>query len=398
MISQRIRQARTIAGLSQDQVVAELGERGVKLTKAALSKYERGGSVPRATLLKHLGAILGVPAEYFLREPGVTVAWLAFRKHAMVGLREQQRFQAMAEERVEAYVHLRESLSVEAAPRFPTREPVSTPGEAERAAERLRQEWALADLPVESVTELIERNEGIVVELPGAEEAVDGLAGLANGCHAVVVVDPSVTDDRRRCTLAHELGHLVMDTSAAATPKDEERLAHRFASAFLVPATVARRELGERRSHLTLQELGLLKIKHGLSMQAWLYRARDMGIIDEPHFNSLFDQMSRQGWRRVEPVQYCTGREQPIRFRQMVLRALAEGTLEMEQARRWCPDIEWAPAGEEPSGSVAALRKLPAEQRDMLLARAARDIADAYQDGTDLRGFDAPEVDDGERP
>ena len=67
MISQRIRQARTIAGLSQDEVVRALGGRGVPLTKAALSKYERGASVPRASLLKQLGAVLHVPAEYFPR-------------------------------------------------------------------------------------------------------------------------------------------------------------------------------------------------------------------------------------------------------------------------------------------------------------------------------------------
>jgi len=86
MICQRIRQARTISGLSQDEVVLALSQRGAPLTKAALSKYERGASVPRATLLKHLGAVLNVPAEYFLREPTVSVEWLAFRKSKLMSV------------------------------------------------------------------------------------------------------------------------------------------------------------------------------------------------------------------------------------------------------------------------------------------------------------------------
>ncbi len=60
------------------------------------------------------------------------------------------------------------------------------------------------------------------------------MAGLANGCHAVVGVDPSVEDDRKRFTLAHELGHLVMDTNTVTDSSVKERLANRFASAFLV--------------------------------------------------------------------------------------------------------------------------------------------------------------------
>ena len=95
MINQRIRQARTISGFSQDKVIQALDERGVSLTKAALSKYERGTSVPRASLLKHLGDVLSVPAEYFLREPDISIDWIAFRKRATVGTHAQERVKAL---------------------------------------------------------------------------------------------------------------------------------------------------------------------------------------------------------------------------------------------------------------------------------------------------------------
>ncbi|PXF55416.1 MAG: hypothetical protein C4B58_15095 [Deltaproteobacteria bacterium] len=65
--------------------------------------------------------------------------------------------------------------------------------------------------------------------------------------------------------------------------KEQESLANRFAAAFIVPPAVARQELGEHRRSLSFQELGILKRKHGLSMQAWMRRAFDLGIINEGH-------------------------------------------------------------------------------------------------------------------
>jgi Zn-dependent peptidase ImmA (M78 family)/DNA-binding XRE family transcriptional regulator len=389
MISQRIRQARTIAGLSQDEVVRALGGRSVPLTKAALSKYERGASVPRASLLKQLGAVLRVPAEYFLREPGVSIAWIAFRKRAAVGSREQDRVKAIALERVEAYVRLRERLTHESAAPFPKGFPFATLDDAEAAAHRLRKEWGLEDMPIESMTDLIEDREGIVVELEGSEDAVDGLAGLANGCHAVVVVDPAVEDDRKRFTLAHELGHLVMGQETAADADAGERLANRFASAFLVPKEIAVKELGAKRTSLSFEELKILKMKHGLSMQAWIYRARDCGIIDDRHFRFLFDQMSRLGMRRKEPVAY-KGRERPQRFMQMVLRALAEGMMSRKEALDLCPQIGPAlTGGDEGRSRASDLRALPSDQRDVLLARAAECLAGHYETDPELAAFDA---------
>ena len=392
MINQRIRQARMISGFSQDEVVQALIGRGMVLTKAALSKYERGTSTPRASLLKHLGAVLNVPAEYFLRETEVSIEWLAFRKRADVSTRDQERFQAMAVERVEAYVQLRDSLSIDPPPPFPLRMTVGTPEEAEGAAEQLRKDWNLDDLPIESMAELIEDHEGIVVQLEGSETSVDGLAGVANKSHAVVVVDPSVSDDRKRFTLAHELGHLVMNTESVTDTKQQERLAHRFASAFLVPAGIARKELGSKRTRLSFEELKILKVKYGLSMQAWIFRAHDSGIIDEQHFRSLFDQMSRMGMRKVEPVQY-KGREEPQRFKQMILRALAEGIMDQKQAFLMCPELEesFLPTV-SPRLTIAGLRNLSKEDRDALLANVAANMADVY--GTDPELKDLEDYDD----
>jgi Zn-dependent peptidase ImmA (M78 family) len=257
---------------------------------------------------------------------------------------------------------------------------VRQPEDAEVAAEALRRAWRLGDQPIESVTSVIEDGGGVVVETEGDDDLFDGLCGWANKTVPVVVVSSNISDDRRRFSLAHELGHLFMDVGNAEG-RSEERLAHRFAAAFLVPAATARRELGSKRRHLDLQELALLKQKHGLSMQAWILRAADLEIIDQPHARTLFASMSSRGWRRREPVEF-RGQERPTKLRQLAVHALAEGLLSPKQAERICPGVTGGLEAfeEKPVGALDArvLVRLPKAEQDRIMEQAAAVVANDY--------------------
>ena len=78
--------------------------------------------------------------------------------------------------------------------------------------------------------------------------AVDGLTCFVHRTDEtavpVVVCSTAKSIERQRFTLAHELGHLVMNTSTGAP---EEKICDRFASAFLVPEDELVREVGLRR-------------------------------------------------------------------------------------------------------------------------------------------------------
>ncbi|MFQ5463922.1 MAG: ImmA/IrrE family metallo-endopeptidase [Phycisphaerae bacterium] len=395
MIGDRIRQARIASGMTQDELVDGLVASGVQLTKGGLSKYERGGSVPKPTLLRALGDVLGVESSYFLEEPSVELSWVAFRKASGLGKKKQERVKCLAHAQVEVILNLRHALEPSATRQvLPPRRNVGEPEDAEREAESLREHWRLGEQPIESVTTAIEDGGGIVVESGSDEDAFDGLSGWANETVPVVVVSGAVPDDRRRFSLAHELGHLCMHVSDI-DERAEEKLAHRFAAAFLVTARTARRELGERRRHLDLCELAMLKQKHGLSMQAWIMRAADLGIIDESHKRTLFTEMSSRGWRREEPVEY-EGQERPRKMRQLTVRALAEGLLTRRQAERICPGATRGIAEEEPTGALDArsLARMPRAQRDRLMEQAATVAAEEYEDGGDLSGFESLDEED----
>ena len=108
-----------------------------------------------------------------------------------------------------------------------------------------------------------------------------------------------------------------------STQLDEEIAANRFAGAFLAPEPEVFKELGEKRTWVEPKELYVLKHVYGLSMNAWLYRARDLGILSAVNFQRMMRFFSKQGWRNNEPGSPILP-EKPQLFEQLVFRALAE--------------------------------------------------------------------------
>ena len=136
--------------------------------------------------------------------------------------------------------------------------------------------------------------------------------------------------ERKRFTLAHELGHMVISTAPGMDEKSKEAAAHRFAGAFLMPADVIRAEVGARRSSISLAELRALKVRFGVSLQALAYRCRDLGIIDKGAYSDLFRIFNQMGWRREpyqEPDCIAPETEEPKRFERLCFRAVSEGAI-----------------------------------------------------------------------
>ena len=392
MINERIKQARLLSGMTQSEVVSKLGEHGIKLTKGGLSKYERGGSVPSTGVLLKLANVLSVKTNYFFEDPSIKIQWLAYRKHVSLGKKRQEQIQAFAAEVLNGQLWLQEKLYPNDIPSFPKREKVKTFNAAENTAAKLRNHWNLSDTAIESLTGIIEDRGGVVINYPYDNKDFQGFSGWANKKYAVAVVCGQSPVDRCRFSLAHELGHLMMDNQEV-DPKYEEKLTYRFAAAFIVPSSVAFRELGEHRRRLSFQELSMLKRKHGLSMQAWIRRAFDLGIIKEGHYRSLNIELRSRGWHKKEPIEY-NGEELPSKLKQMTLRALSEGIITPIKAEELCPgcknDIQ-LPAGDEPMLYRSAIdaMNLPKKERESLLEESALLAEKVYSENPELYNFRA---------
>lgn len=333
MIGKRLQLARKAAGLSLRDLEARID----KIVSAqALSKYERDEMMPSSDVLRAIARALGVSESYLLGQSGLRLEVVEFRKNWMTSRKEEARIEASVLSAVERYLEIEDLVALasavwnrpQGAP-FPVHEPA----DAEAAAVRLRAAWNLGGEPIPNLAEFLEER-GIKVIPLGLGKSVSGLMCKARGSKGnevpVIVVNKDDTGERQRFTLAHELGHLVLDAPSGAKG---EKLAHWFAGAFLMSAETLWQEVGKHRSVLSIGELFELKVLFKVSVQAITYRLKDLQIIGEPLFKRLFDHFEAEGWRNppyAEPG--AIPAERPERFRRLCFRAVAEGAVSESKA------------------------------------------------------------------
>lgn len=396
-IHTRLKNARLARGFSLDELSALLRAEGVTISKAALSKYERDQSSPPASTLTALAKILRLEPAFFFESDKSNVVWGDFRKNSRLGKKEQTQLQAIASNCVESLVWLEEALLLQPHPRLSQRDRVrvSALEEAEMVAERARQSLGLGTGPLAGIIEVLERNGFVVLASEHKKDTeFDGLSGWLDDHRPLIVVRSNAPVDRLRFSLAHELGHLMLDCEDLS-PKEREDLAHRFASAFIVPRAAAYAELGSTRRNLNLSELGLLKRKYGLSIQAWVRRVLDLGIINESLYRKLLVEISSKGWRRAEPAQFdYPGMEETSHLRQYTLRALHEGLISAQRASELCPGLrEWTGEfGDRQEATATEILKLSSEERNRILEAAAALAYDDYANHQALTDFQADDL------
>jgi hypothetical protein len=81
-----------------------------------------------------------------------------------------------------------------------------------------------------------------------------------------------------------------------------------------------------------MNELYLLKQKYGLSMQAWIFRAKDLVIISPQATERLFQQFRANNWQRQEPGKPYPS-ENPLRMERLIYRALVEDLFSRSRAQ-----------------------------------------------------------------
>ena len=320
MIGERIQQARKSAGLSLRALADMAG-----ISAMAISKYENNKSTPSSGVLLNLARALDVRVEYFFRTAQVDLKEVEYRKHSKLPKKVLSQIEGDVIEQLERYLELEEFLPTSPIESFKLPaglpEKISDYDEIERVAGKFRLAWELGDNPIPDLIDTLEEKGIKVFQTQSLhDDKFDGLAAQVNG-DPVIVVGKNWPGDRQRFTLAHELGHLAL-AGRTEDHLDIELAANRFAGAFLVPAAEVLKELGSKRNRLEPVELCVLKKAYGLSMQGWLYRARDLGVLSQVGYQSMWKLFAARGWKKKEPEDYPS--EKPKLFMQLVFHAFAE--------------------------------------------------------------------------
>lgn len=321
MIGDRIQQARKASGFSMRELAEMAG-----ISAMAISKYETNKNTPSSGVLLAMSKALGVRSEYFFRQSKIELKEVEYRKHSKLPKKVLNKIEGDVIEQIERYLQLEEYLPVSPIRSFllpkGLKANVDDYDDIEEVANRFRKAWDLGCNPIPDLIDTLEERGIKVFQSSIPHDAkFDGLAAQVDGT-PIVVVGKDWPGDRQRFTLAHELGHMAL-YGRLSDELDEEVAANRFAGAFLVPAKEAIKELSNSRSWLEPAELHALKHTYGFSMRGWIYRASNLGILNQSAARNMWDYFRRNKWVTSEPGEQLPS-ETPKLFKQLVFHALAE--------------------------------------------------------------------------
>ena len=212
------------------------------------SKIESGAIALRGDDLMKVAAHLGVPASFLTQPTRIAdPAGTHFRSYK-VPKRDQAKAAAEANFISHILNTLLEPLNAVGpvnVPRVNANQFGTTPhARGAGAARFIREQWNLNG-PVENIVGRIEEAGVFYAPMPADLEKIDGITlDRSDERPSVTLLSTSVTQARQRFTAAHELGHIVMDSTTPLTADDDvEERAHAFASYLLLPFEQVRDDL-----------------------------------------------------------------------------------------------------------------------------------------------------------
>ncbi|WP_428116411.1 helix-turn-helix domain-containing protein [Candidatus Poriferisodalis sp.] len=312
--------ARVGAGLTQGQLAKKLGK-----SQPFVSQVEHGEKDIPSDLIPYWCDACDVPESFLLRGRlplDDSVSAMVHRRMKTLPAKPHHLANAQVKMRVLEVDSLLAEIDLVPSLEIP-RVPVGT-GPVDAAA-YVRRSWRVPAGPLPNLVELIESTGIPVVLMNCFHPKQSATSHPGTLCDWVITVNDSHPASRRRYTLAHELGHVVLRHEAVIAPDDAERSilevqADAFAAELLMPQDEARREL---RS-ITFRRLVLLKQRWRVSIAFLIRRALDVGTIDPQWRKHLEIELSTQpGGRRREPAEFEP--EEPSLIRRMIEALQHEG-------------------------------------------------------------------------
>jgi Zn-dependent peptidase ImmA (M78 family)/DNA-binding XRE family transcriptional regulator len=295
-LPERITQARELAG----QTKTDLAEK-LDVSVAAVSQWEDGSKNPTPENLIAIGRAVNVPVALLLKripEEVVRRGPISFRARSAAKTRLLRRqAQRLAEMVAEAFIWLEQWVAFPNAP-LPDLAPGASPEEAAMAC---RRAWGLGDRPIAKLGELLESKGVRLCSAGFGDVRFDAYSCVVSGRAFAFLGDEKQDRARSRFDAGHELGHLLIhrhysDDELEGAGQEAERQADAFASAFLMPAETFSSDVRDT----SLEGFKRLKPKWGVSIQAMVRRAKDLGLISEETYEKHCRHIAAAGWRRAK--------------------------------------------------------------------------------------------------
>lgn len=292
-----IKLARESRGLSQSKLSELLG-----VTQATLSRFEKGVLTVTPETVSKMANVLNYPVSFFEKDICIIgETSLFYRKRASMTVKDLSILESKISILSKGIDELMESINIPEL-RIPSVEP-SVDNSPQEIAYKVRNFLGVPAGPIDKIVSLLEKN-GIIVMFLDVDdmEKFDGLTMFTMNQAPVIWINRNIPNDRKRFSLAHELGHLVMHLRSENLEKSEEQKeleANEFAGEFLMPKSQCKEDL----FNLKYKDLGMKKYYWKVSKAAIIYRAKELKCITEETARYLYVTLGRYGERKNESVQ-----------------------------------------------------------------------------------------------
>ena len=321
-----LKRARLLKGLSLKEAGKLLG-----MSAVAVSKYEKNMITPNSKKIIEFADAYQVSASSLLKIYEVPkMKFSSFRKKARLKGGALELLKNVIQNQVAKYLEVLNLNSYTSSFRMKKYD-CNSLEDAEVAANHFRESIKISlRQPISDLISILENLGIIIITIENTEsrfDDFDGLSEVVSGVPIIVILDNIQDGARQRFTIAHELGHLILNIKDPTL--DKEKLCHRFASALLMPKGAVENEFGIKRDNVSFYELEAFKQEYRVSYAAINYRLKDLNIINEYLYKKLSIEINKIiGRKDPKPIQP----EVSYQFKRLVYKLEASKVISLQKA------------------------------------------------------------------
>ncbi|MDD5865335.1 MAG: XRE family transcriptional regulator [bacterium] len=304
----------------------------LNMTATAISKYEKGEILPDSKKLIDFANAYNVKSIELLKVYNAPkMKFTSFRKKKRLTGQNLEILEELIQDEVAKYLEIIEMNNIDADNIKLKKYLCNNSEGAEKAANDFRNYIKISNKqPISDLINILENLGIIIIQIKNPDnrfDDFDGLSEIVNNIPVIVLLDGIKDGARQRFTIAHELGHLILNINNDKL--DEERLCNRFASALLMPKEAIINEFGYSRGNINFFELTAFKNEFKVSYAAIVYRLKDLNIISEYLYKKLSIFLSQRiGKNDPNPIQP----EISYQFKKIVYKLEADGIISVNKA------------------------------------------------------------------
>ena len=304
----------------------------LNMTATAVSKYEKGEIIPDSKKLIDFANAYNVNSIDLLKVYNAPkMKFNSFRKRKRLVGKNLELLENLIQDEVAKYLEVIELNNTALQSIKLKKYLCNSLEDAENAANDFRNFIKISNKqPISDLTNIFENLGIVIIHIKNPDERFndfDGLSEFVNNIPVIVILDGIKDGARQRFTIAHELGHLLLNIKDEEL--DEEKLCNRFASALLMPKEAVINEFGLSRNHINFFELTAFKFEFKVSYTAIAYRLKDLNIISDYLYKNLSIYLSQRiGKNDSKPIQPETS----YQFKKIVYKLEADEIISISKA------------------------------------------------------------------